>query len=1269
MYKLKFCLLILFNSVLLSSLFSQSLNQSFTINWKNKQAFFSSGENAKLQEKYLFYFEGSSYDYRKNHLPIFSKLINATQENIKVELTNTKFSILTKQELHQVVDIDKINEKIKINNTLQYSRKKVFLEFSFVPLRKNRLTGQYEKLISFDIKTTNTNTQKIKKIKKSYANSSVLSSGNWVKIKIAKSGVYKLTFDELRNLGIAQPENIRIFGNGGKMLPFYNSDERQDDLIENQILIQNNAVYFYGDGPVQWKHDNTDDLFTHQRNIYSNYAYYFLSSDYNSGADNDIVQENSTAASATHTVTSFTDLIYHEIDTLNLIGSGRLWVGEHFDFQTDYSFSFSAPNLLSGSDIKLRTSLLARSPISSVFTITMAGNTFPNSVFSAVSYDYIATYATHKKEQFQTTVNNLNEINVQIQYNKSSASSEAWLDYISINAIRELKFENTQMDFRNTESVGTGNISQFQLSSANGNVIIWDITNPQKPIKINATLSGTNLNFKLATDTLRKFIAFEPSMAYSAIIEGDDLGAIENQNLHAINQADMIIISHPEFMEYANELKQIHENENKFSIQLVNVEKIYNEFSSGSPDVSAIRDFMKMLYDRASTNMQLPKYLCLFGDGSYNNKHNFSENTNFIPTYQSENSLSPTQSFVTDDFFGLLDDNEGGHEGLMDIGVGRLPVKTKTEAANSIQKIRDYLSIDTYNDWKNRICFIADDEDNNIHQKQADELSQIIRNNYFDFNIEKVYLDAFAQESSSAGQRYPDANLAVNNQMEKGVLIMNYTGHGNENGLAEERIITVDQINKWNNQDKLPVFMTATCEFSRFDNYEKTTAGEQLFLNPEGGAIAMFTTTRLVYASPNFELNKNFYQFLFENDPSTNERYRFGDIMRLTKNASGSGINKRNFTLLGDPALELPFARFYVKTNQVNGTSAEGQADTLKAFEKVNISGEIQDENGLKIQGYNGILYPAIFDKEQEIKTQNNDGEGVFTYKIRNSQLFKGKASIKNGDFQFSFIVPKDIRYNIDTGKVSYYSSSQQLLSDAKGSFKNVLIGSSGTNDLSDQEGPEIRIYLNDENFVNGGITNSTPKLLAFLKDESGINTTGNGIGHDIIVTLDDDANEQFTLNEYYESDIDDFTSGQLNYSFPELKAGEHKLHLKVWDVYNNSTEDSIIFNVVESEQFKISHVLNYPNPFSTNTSFFFEHNRPNEPLEVFIHIFSVTGKIVKTIHTDVVTVGFRSEGIQWDGKDDFGNKIGRGVYFYKLAVRTSQGEKTDKIEKLLILN
>ncbi|NJO88349.1 MAG: hypothetical protein HC831_04805, partial [Chloroflexia bacterium] len=599
MYKFKYFFLILFNIIIICFGYSQTQKQHFEIKWQKKQPFFSIETGQRT--KYLLHFKGAVYEHVENSLPIFSELIKTNNENTKVQILNEKYELLTSSELSDVVDIDKIPDNIDISSSVQYSKRQPWIKFSFIPIRKNKLTGRFEKLMGFDIELVKmSNAKSSVKRKRALSNHSVLSSGKWIKIKIPKSGVYKLTFDELRGLGIEQPENIRIFGNGGKMLPYYNSEERPDDLVENFILIRNNEVYYYGDGPTQWKYDEVNNFFRQQKNLYSDYAYYFLTSDYNSGNSNAIRQENQATGAQTHTVNTYTDLAYHEIDTLNLIGSGRLWVGESFDFQNKYSFSFEVPNLVSGSLIKLETSLVARSPVSSTYLITL-GNAQFSSILQSVTYKYEDDYARQKVERFEGSASNSEQIDLQIEYT-GTASSEGWLDYFCINAQSGLQFENKQLHFRNTQSVGTGNISMFQLGNANANVIVWDVTDSQKPKQISAALGNTTLSFKLATDTLREFIAFEPTMAYAPITSGDDLGVVKNQNLHSISQADFVIISHPEFMEYASELKQIHESENKLSIQLIDIEQIYNEFSSGARDVSAIRDFMKMLKD------ELPNY-------------------------------------------------------------------------------------------------------------------------------------------------------------------------------------------------------------------------------------------------------------------------------------------------------------------------------------------------------------------------------------------------------------------------------------------------------------------------------------------------------------------------------------------------------------------------------------------------------------------------------------------------------------------------------------
>jgi hypothetical protein len=502
--------------------------------------------------------------------------------------------------------------------------------------------------------------------------------------------------------------------------------------------------------------------------------------------------------------------------------------------------------------------------------------------------------------------------------------------------------------------------------------------------------------------------------------------------------------------------------------------------------------------------------------------------------------------------------------------------------------------------------------------------------------------------------------------MEKGALIMNYTGHGGANGLAHERVLRIDDVLSWENRDRLPLFMTATCEFSRFDEWEETSAGELVILNPDGGGIALLSTTRLVYSGPNHALNEAFYRYVFKKDEN-NRNYRLGDIIRLTKNSTSSGINKRNFTLLGDPGLELAYPRHKVRVEAINGTPVSESVDTLKALGKVTISGLMEDEQGNALEDFNGIVYPTVFDKSSTITTLQNDPEPKMNFSLRNRVLYKGKASVTNGRFEFSFIVPKDISYHYGFGKLSFYADNG--LEDANGSFHQVTIGGSADSAANDSQGPELEVFLNDENFVYGGMTDANPVLLAYVSDSNGINTLGNGIGHDLTAILDGNTNQTIVLNDFYESDTDSYKSGKILYTFKSLEAGPHNLKVKVWDVYNNSSEQTIEFIVNTGEDLVLDHVLNYPNPFTTHTQFFFEHNQPNADLDILVQVFTVSGKLVKTIDYQSPASGYRVGPIDWDGRDDYGSRIGRGVYIYRVKVRTSLGQSAEKFEKLVILN
>ncbi|MGB0392171.1 MAG: type IX secretion system sortase PorU, partial [Salibacteraceae bacterium] len=463
------------------------------------------------------------------------------------------------------------------------------------------------------------------------------------------------------------------------------------------------------------------------------------------------------------------------------------------------------------------------------------------------------------------------------------------------------------------------------------------------------------------------------------------------------------------------------------------------------------------------------------------------------------------------------------------------------------------------------------------------------------------------------------------------------------------------QIKGYTNIDALTLYVTATCEFSRFDDPDRTSAGEFTILNPSGSALALLTTTRLVYASENFKLATRFFSNVFEKIDG--KRPTLGDLTRLSK-VGGSSINTRNFSLLGDPAATLAYPKYSIKT-----TSAP---DTLKSLQEITINGQITDEFGQKISNFNGTIYPTIYAQKRDQNTLNNDGHGVFSFKTQENALFNGKASVSNGDFSFSFIVPKDINFKYGNGKISYYAENGSI--DALGSDGKIIIGGLDGDPNSDQIGPEISLWMNDESFITGGLTDENPKILAKVFDESGINTVGNGIGHDITAVIDENTANSITLNEYYESDLDSYKKGVISYNLSNLTEGKHTLRLKVWDVFNNSSEAYTEFVVSNSSSFDITHVLNYPNPFTTNTDFYFDHNAIDQQLTVRIQIFTISGKLVKTIDHIEAPNGYRAGPINWDGRDEYGDRIGKGTYVYKIKATNSFDQTVEKFEKIVIL-
>ena len=744
----------------------------------------------------------------------------------------------------------------------------------------------------------------------------------------------------------------------------------------------------------------------------------------------------------------------------------------------------------------------------------------------------------------------------------------------------------------------------------------------------------------------------------------------------------MIILTYPGFLSAAQNIGQFHQEEG-LKVFITTQELIFNEFSCGKKDPTAIKHFLKALYDNAVNEEEIPRYLLLLGDASYDQRP--ENTTSYIFTWESENSWHRINSYLTDDYFGLLDDDESDRpQDLVDIGIGRFPVTDLQQANDIITKIKNYREKHTesssgsiadfnqtpYGNWRNLVTFVADDEDNNTHMVHAEALSNRVKNEHPNFNLEKIYFDAFQQVSTPGGTRYPDVENRINDQVQRGTLIINYIGHGGEIGWAHERVLNIPTILNWTNMNNLALFFTATCEFARFDDYNRVSAGEYCILNPEGGAVALLSTTRLVYSSQNFNLANKFYNYVFLD--VKNPDYRLGDITMLTKRASsGASTNHRNFSLLGDPALRLTYPTMDVNTTSINGIPSidvETVIDTLNALAKVKFVGQV-DMEGQDPNGFTGTLFPTVYGKEKTLFTLGNDGETPFEYTTRKNVLFSGKSSVTDGQFEFEFIVPKDIPFQYGVGKLSYYMFKNNTNTDGAGYAYNYSVGGADLNAPEDTKGPDIEIFLNDENFVSGSITNENPILLAKIFDDFGINTASSGIGHDITAVIDGKTENTIVLNDFYESDQDTYTSGSLKYQLQNLEEGIHSLELKAWDVYNNSSIATVDFEVKNEEELSIDHVLNYPNPFTTYTEFWFEHNQALSTLNVQVQIYTVSGRLVKSIHETVQTDGYRSEPIAWDGKDDFGDRLARGVYVYKLRVQTNDGTSVEKFEKLVILN
>jgi len=1090
-----------------------------------------------------------------------------------------------------------------------------------------------------------------------YTQNSVLSQGQWYKLRIPETGVYKLSYDDLKKIGLKNPANVKIFGYGGWILDEDFSKPYIDDLPELSVWMSNDPanfgkndyILFYARGSIKWQYNTTREEFEQTQNPYSADSYYFVTE----SDEGPLLMETQASLSGSGIpITTFEDYYLHEQELINVGQTGRAYFGESFASNNSQTFSIPTEGVTADPAI-VRFDFIARASMSNG-ELSVSLNSAPpkRKVATIVSDSYVIANSLG-----DTIISrNLQDVNrMNISYKRgSNADTRMHLDYIRVNYKRLLKPYGAVTLFRSTT---LSEKLSFQIADVVGSPLVFDVTDNTSVKKIDTQSNGSSLIFTASNRAIREYAIVDISKPIPA---PEIVGKVSNQNLHALAGAEMIIIVQPYLQKYAEDLARIHKEDSGLESLIVNPDQIYNEFSSGTPDATAYRRFVKMFYDRAQEGDLKPKYLLLFGGGTYDNRltrkaWTTEEKKSMLLTYQTVQSLDENEgSFTTDDYFGFLDDTEGSELGkdILDIGIGRIPARTASEASDIIAKIQNYITNQNKGIWQSNLSFVADDliGSHNINTERnhiidADSLTRYIDKNHPDFISSKIYEDAYKRENLANGARYPEATEALLSRIDNGTLVLNFIGHGGTRSWTHENLLTFQDIEGLNN-DKLPLWITATCDFSRFDGDEQS-GGELALLKRYGGAVALFSTVRIVLISQNTAMNNSIYKFLLKTEDGLPPR--LGDIMRNAKTDIGEDINKLKFSLLGDPALRLAFPgdTYKAEVVEMNGIDATENGINIRALDDVSITGNITRDNEIAT-GFNGTVEVIVFDSEQQLRTRGNTKNGnenssdATNYKDYTNTLFSGKVEVINGVFQINFVAPKDILYADAKGKMSFYAYDANGIDRALGSFYNYTVGGTNPNVPEEFNPPVIeKMYLNNEQFVSGDVVNPTPLFYAEISDDTGINLT-DAIGHSIMLIVDKD--KRYILTSNFEALEGSNKKGIVKFRIPELTQGNHSLEFRVWDVFNNSESAYLDFVVTDAVySFDI-----WGNPAKEYTRFVFNTDSSitgttNVDIKLMVH--SLTGRLIWAYEGRGTMDSLNRYIYDWYLNGNGGGRITPGVY------------------------
>ena len=1111
---------------------------------------------------------------------------------------------------------------------------------------------------------------------KSLSNS-VLANGEWFKIAVNTTGIHRISVSDFESSGVrVRGKNIAdlaIFGNGGGPLPEKNSEPRIDDLAENAIFVadenndgifnNNDYILFYAEAANVWRYNSTSKWFEYVVHPYSTENYYFFTCTSGIGSGKRITDVSVSGLTTTSNTYTYIARSVINNDLVNTHNTGQIWVGEKFSSSTpSRTFNLSVPNpMIAGSNLHARYALASVSKRNSSFTIDWG-----NGRNSINLYPLASNYVTDTNN---ITISGGNTASFTITYNYGERLAAGYLDFIEINAVARLRFVAGQTDFRNFGSGTANSATKIHLSNCNRNVRVWDVSDLTNVRNMTGTFSNDTLLFSASNESLREYIAFDGSSYYSPL----RITPTGNQNLHALSSIDYVIVSHENYLEQAERIADLHRIYDGLTVAVVTPEQVYNEFSSGKQDAVAIRSLMKMLFDKnvSDPSESAPRHLLLFGKASYDNRNLKQNNQNTVVVYQSYASFdNEGVSYATDDFFGYLHDSESGltRESL-DIGIGRLPARTTEEARIMTDKIENYITRKDFDissikgDWRNSVVFLADDADPGA----AGDVDFLLSSEYttekisekFPFlNIEKIYADAYVQQSGAIGSFYPDVKNALAKSINYGCLLLNYVGHGAWGNIGSERYMDGSDIESYTNKYTLPFFMASTCTFGKFDMTDELSGGERFVMSANGGGIAIVAASRPISHSRSFD-TKICMDAL---DHSNGRQNTLGDALMNAKNAV---ITPHAVNLIGDPALRLSIPDKQVTVTKINNKSVcDSIADTATVLSQITIEGEIRNADGSIANNFDGKIYATVFDRSATYYTLANDNEDTETpFTQQKSVIAKSTDTIAGGHFSYTFIVPKDVAYKYDFGKLSHYAQSGN--SNATGCYKNVLFG--GFNEEADNIvfRPLVRLFMNDSLFISGGSTDNNPSLYAILSDKVGINSVGSGIGHDITAILDGNANKIIVLNDFFETDINDNARGYIRYPLYNLAEGTHTLTLKAWNVYNYSSSATITFEVKNGSP-KIGRFFAYPNPAREKVSIHIEHNSPSKPTNAEVYIFDASGRMVRKITPAIDNGSYVVGNVEWDFRNESGAKVTNGVYYMRAIVSFDNGEQDTKSAKLI---